>query len=72
MKCLFKINIPVYGPQAAVNVFQAKSHITLIQFFKIRLDNAAAVVVDTEVEFISMHILGEVDKAGAAVFKIYY
>ncbi len=66
---LFEIDIPVNNAQPAADVLQPETHIALVEFVEIRLYDSTAVVVDTEVEFIGMHILCEVYKTGAAVLE---
>ena len=59
----------MHKPEAAADVFQSQSNITLIQLIKIRLNNAPAIMVDAQVELIGMYVLSEVDKTGAAVLE---
>lgn len=68
-KCLFKIDITLYYPEAAADVLQTQPHITFIQLIKISLYQSAAIVMDAHIEFIGMYVLGKMDKGGAAVFK---
>lgn len=59
----------LYHAETAADILESQPHVAFIEFVKIRLDNTPAIVVDAEVEFVGMHILGEVDEAGAAVFQ---
>ena len=48
---------PVENFGAAGNVFQAQSKRTVIQFFKISLNNAGSIVMNTEIHFFTAYIL---------------
>ena len=48
--------------QPAADIFQSKSNITFIQFFKIRLNNSAAIVMDTQEKGTVMIILSKMNK----------
>lgn len=59
----------LYQPHPAGDIFEAEAHVAFVQFFKVGLDDAAAIVVDAHVKFTRIGILGKVNKAGIAVFE---
>lgn len=55
--------------KTALDILQPEPHITFIQLFKIRLRNAASVMVHADIQFGAAQVLGKVDKTGVAVLE---
>ena len=55
--------------EAALDIFEAEAYIALVQLVKIVLSDSPSVVVEADEELASAGVLGQVDKAGVAMFE---
>jgi len=56
-------------PDSALYILQPKSHRTFIEFIKVILCYAAAIVMDADKKFTILVILRDMNKAGVTVFQ---
>ena len=66
---LLEEDLAVKDFEPALDIFEAQADIALVQLVKVGLGNPSSIVVEADEELVAAGVLGQVDKAGIAVFQ---